>query len=165
MRTGLLQCPRTRDEVIALRDAEDWVTLEKRLGKRIQFGTAGAFGAVVGVPVGRWLTCRLVGLRGAVAAGFACMNDLVIVQATQGFCQHLLLSDPTTRRAGVVIGHDHRHGSEQFARLAAGVFVQAGVRVHWFNQLVHTPMVVRRASHPLSVALRRVSAAVHRAAS
>ena len=97
--------------------------LEKRLGKRISFGTAG--------------------LRATVAAGFACMNDLIIIQTTQGFCKHLLVTEKDARRRGVVIGHDHRNGSEQFARLAAGVFIAEGVRVYLFDRLVHTPMVVR----------------------
>ena len=51
---------------------------------------------------------------------------------------------PDLATRGVVIGHDHRHHSQMFARLAAGVFLAAGVPVHFYARgPVATPLVVR----------------------
>lgn len=43
---------------------------------------------------------------------------------------------------GVVVGHDHRHHSEDFARLTAAAFISLGIRVWYYHDYVHTPMVV-----------------------
>ena len=60
-------------------------------------------------------------------AGFACMNDLTVIQASQGLAAYLLST--FTSAPSVVIGHDHRHNSERFARLAAAAMIQRGVKV------------------------------------
>ena len=41
----------------------------------------------------------------------------------------------------VVIGHDARHNSDKFARLAAAAFMAKGFGILWFEENVHTPMV------------------------
>ena len=65
----------------------------------------------------------------------------------QGLLAHLDRTDPALRTRGVVIGHDHRHHSHAYARLATGVFVAAGVPVHVYRSgPVATPLVVR--AHP-----------------
>jgi len=84
-------------------------------------------------------------VAGRMDAGFANMNQLTVVQASQGLCAFLIKSGLQAK--GVVVGHDHRHNSEIFAKLTAGVFLAHGIKVYFFRQLVHTPMVVRR-SHP-----------------
>jgi phosphomannomutase len=43
---------------------------------------------------------------------------------------------------GVVVGHDHRHNSDSFARLTAAAFLQRGFKVWYYRDLVHTPLVV-----------------------
>jgi hypothetical protein len=53
----------TRKEIQELWDKKDEKELRARLEQRIDFGTAG--------------------LRARMAAGFACMNELIIVQTTQ----------------------------------------------------------------------------------
>lgn len=65
------------------------------LMNRIQFGTAG--------------------LRGRMGAGYTQMNDLVVIQTTQGIVQYLLQSENTQAvlDAGVVIGFDGRHNSKR----------------------------------------------------
>jgi phosphomannomutase len=47
----------------------------------------------------------------------------------------------------VVVGHDHRHQSLQFAQLTAAVFLSKGVTVHYFPNLIHTPLVPFAVSH------------------
>lgn len=59
----------TRDEIAALVSAENWAQLDKLLGSRLQFGTAG--------------------LRARMGAGNVCMNDLTVLQTTQGLVAYL----------------------------------------------------------------------------
>lgn len=60
-------------------------------------------------------------------AGFACMNDLTVIQASQGLAAYLLSTSASA--PSVVIGHDHRYNSEKFARLAAAAMIQRGIKV------------------------------------
>ncbi|KAJ3287642.1 Phosphoglucomutase-3, partial [Blyttiomyces sp. JEL0837] len=113
--------PATRQEIQSLIDANDIPELERRLRNPIKFGTAG--------------------LRAAMEAGFAGMNQLTVIQASQGLASYIADVVPDAKTRGVVIGHDHRHNSEIFARLTAGVFLAAGFRVYLYRGLVHTPMV------------------------
>ncbi|KAL7754511.1 hypothetical protein RI367_000496 [Sorochytrium milnesiophthora] len=116
----------TRAEIQALLDAGNDAELEQRLRTRIEFGTAG--------------------LRARMEAGFARMNDLTVIQATQGLCSYLLSTlQGDASKASVVIGHDHRQfnslSSKQFALLTATAFLSKGVKVYFFHDLVHTPLV------------------------
>ena len=115
----------TRKEIEDLLRANDQVELEKRLRRRIAFGTAG--------------------LRSSMKAGFAHMNSVIVLQASQGLAQYVLdqpgVTTEEVERPSVVIGYDARHNSEKFARLAAATFLALGFGVLWFGQLVHTPMV------------------------
>jgi len=126
--------PVTRAQVQQLVDAQEWDTLEKRMTPRIAFGTAG--------------------LRASMGAGFAHMNKLVVIQTTQGLAAHLLATDADVKRKGVVVGHDHRHQSDAFARLTAAVFVTAGIRVHFFKGICATPLV------PFAVTSRGAAAGI-----
>jgi phosphoglucomutase len=95
--------------------------LEKRLRTRIQFGTAG--------------------LRGRMQAGFAFMNCLTVIQASQGIAEYLLSSATADGPLFVIIGHDTRHNSARFARLAANAFRSRGIQVKMFEDYVPTPLV------------------------
>eukprot|EP01135_Chromosphaera_perkinsii_P011357 Nk52_evm2s2391 gene=Nk52_evmTU2s2391 len=84
------------------------------------------------------------GLRAAMGAGVGRMNNLTVIQATQGFAQYLeqvLGKDKLCDSPGVVIGHDARHHSRMFALHAAQVFISRGVKVHLYRQYVPTPFV------------------------
>eukprot|EP00824_Muranothrix_gubernata_P014137 TRINITY_DN29266_c0_g1_i1.p1 TRINITY_DN29266_c0_g1~~TRINITY_DN29266_c0_g1_i1.p1 ORF type:complete len:602 (-),score=142.18 TRINITY_DN29266_c0_g1_i1:44-1753(-) len=106
----------------------DECELLKRLGKRLEFGTAG--------------------LRGRMGAGFNMMNDLIVLQASQGLCAYLLKIDPMrATQKGVVIGFDGRHNSLQFAHITASAFLLKGVPVHLFRTLVPTPFVPFAITH------------------
>ncbi len=129
--------PDTRREIEALIAADDGTELERRLRKRIAFGTAG--------------------LRSSMKAGYAHMNSLTVLQASQGLADYILAQrqlQGTSGRPTVVIGYDARHNSQKFARLAAGAFLAKGFGVLWFGILVHTPMVPFAVSH---FALRQAS--------
>jgi phosphoglucomutase len=126
------QDPATTDEIYKLLVKGDTAELEKRLRNRIAFGTAG--------------------LRGRMQAGFACMNSLTVIQASQGLAAYLLETEQHVKHRGVVIGHDARHNSEKFAKLAAAAFVAKGIRVWWFETTVHTPLVPFGVRHLNAVA-------------
>ncbi|KAJ7470417.1 hypothetical protein FB451DRAFT_1339920 [Mycena latifolia] len=111
----------TRQEIQQMSDEGKTTELEQRMRTRIEFGTAG--------------------LRGKMAAGWACMNDLIVIQASQGLCQYVLTSVQNAASRGVVIGHDHRYNSERWAELTAAAFVNSGFKVYLHRGLVHTPMV------------------------
>ncbi|RKP11409.1 hypothetical protein BJ684DRAFT_22028 [Piptocephalis cylindrospora] len=113
--------PETRKTIDDLVKSKDEATLEKLLRKRIVFGTAG--------------------LRAGMEAGFSRMNDLTVIQASQGLCAYLSHVVPDAVGRGVVIGYDHRHHSRRFARLAAAAFLHRGFTVHYLDEYVHTPLV------------------------
>ncbi|KAI3631611.1 hypothetical protein MIR68_010494 [Amoeboaphelidium protococcarum] len=135
---SLDQNPQTRDEVQSLLQQEDWTQLEDIMCQPLKFGTAG--------------------LRAQMRAGFSCMNELTVIQASQGLAMYLLesvvASDDydgggggdaqhmqSVRRQGVVIGFDYRHNSRRFAQLTAAVFKHAAFQVYLFDDAVPTPFV------------------------
>lgn len=111
----------TVDEIYKLLSDNNTDELEKRLRNRIAFGTAG--------------------LRGPMQAGFACMNSLTVIQASQGLAAYLLKTERNVKTRGVVIGRDARHNSEKFAKLTAAAFVAHGIKVWWYETPQHTPLV------------------------
>lgn len=78
-----------------------------------------------------------------MCAGFAAMNDLVIIQTAQGLCAHVRATYPleSDRQRGICIGYDGRHNSYRFAQLTAVTFTRAGMPVHLFGSMVATPFV------------------------
>lgn len=111
----------TRVEVEDLVAKEDFATLEEIMMHRLEFGTAG--------------------LRGVMAAGYSRMNDLVIIQTSQGLASYVQSSCPDAKNQGVVIGFDGRHNSERFAHLAAAAFIGLHIPVHLFSKMVPTPFI------------------------
>jgi phosphoglucomutase len=76
-----------------------------------------------------------------MGAGFSRLNWLTIVQTSQGLAEYLLNEEPGAAEAGIVVGHDARHNSLLFAQYASQVFNSRGIRVWWYDELVHTPLV------------------------
>jgi phosphomannomutase len=95
--------------------------LADRFAGRLRFGTAG--------------------LRGAVGAGPNRMNHVTVTRATAALARWLLDRGQAAAEAGVVIGHDARHRSDEFARQAARVLAGAGIRVHALPGRMPTPFL------------------------
>ena len=126
-------CKQTREEVagwvekIRGGDEEALRHAKSRLCKRVGFGTAG--------------------LRAEMGAGYACMNDLVVIQTAQGLAAYLevQLGASEVRQRGIVVGYDHRQrgeiSSRSFAMVTAAVFLAKGIKVELFSELVCTPLV------------------------
>lgn len=118
----------TRSEILELVKQNSVKELDLIFRSRLTFGTAG--------------------LRAQMGAGFSRLNSLTIIQTSQGLAQYLLEEEKTSAAtAGVVIGYDARHNSKSFAELAAAAFIAKGIRVLWFEDLVHTPMVPFAVKH------------------
>ncbi|GAA5795843.1 hypothetical protein EDC94DRAFT_595345 [Helicostylum pulchrum] len=118
---SLDQNEETRNEILSLQKENNTQELHKRLSNRIEFGTAG--------------------LRARMEAGFSRMNDLTVLQASQGLAIYIENNVENAKERGIVIGHDHRHHSDDFARLTAFAFIQRGFKVWYYKELVHTPLV------------------------
>jgi len=96
--------------------------LADRFGARLEFGTAG--------------------LRGAIGAGPNRMNRAVVRAATAALAQWLAgHAGPDAAQAGVVIGCDARHRSDEFADEAARVLAGAGIRAHLLPPRYPTPLL------------------------
>ena len=98
-----------------------------RFAGRLEFGTAG--------------------LRGAVGAGPNRMNRAIVRATTAALAAWLRDRDPATASAGVVIGCDARHRSDEFAFEAARVLAGAGIRVHLLPQRQPTPLLAFAVRH------------------
>ncbi|KAK3099451.1 hypothetical protein FSP39_004554 [Pinctada imbricata] len=106
------------EELVATNNVDE---LKNRLLKRMEFGTAG--------------------LRARMGAGYSQMNDLTIIQTTQGLTKYLLDTNDNVQRQGVVVGYDGRHNSERFAWLTAAVLINKGIPVFLYSNLCPTPYV------------------------
>ncbi|XP_049848681.1 probable phosphoglucomutase-2 [Schistocerca gregaria] len=111
----------TRQEIQDLFDRGDNAELSKRLDRRIEFGTAG--------------------LRGAMKAGFAYMNNLVVIQTSQGLAMHLQDHVTDAKSRGIVIGYDSRRNSEAYAKCTAACFAHQGFTVYLYSEVVATPLL------------------------
>ncbi|XP_034627769.1 phosphoglucomutase-2 isoform X1 [Trachemys scripta elegans] len=107
--------------------------LQKCFSSRMEFGTAG--------------------LRAPMGAGISQMNDLTIIQTTQGFCRYLEKNFSDLKKRGVVIGFDARahpssgSSSKRFARLAATTLISQGIPVYLFSNITPTPFVPYTITH------------------
>jgi phosphomannomutase len=119
--------PSTRAELAALLDAGDGAAVRARFASPLAFGTAG--------------------LRGALGAGPARMNRLVVRATTAGVAQWVLGQGAEAARRGIVVGRDARHGSDEFARDVAEVAAGAGVRVRVFARALPTPLTAFAVKH------------------
>merc|ERR1712166_73069 len=121
--------------------AAEWAEWDpNELTKRLAFGTAG--------------------LRGPMGPGTNAMNDLLVIQTTQGLVRYVIQQNGAAPSPAVgdkrsaespkwqiVIGYDHRAhpdwglSSERFARLTAAVVAAAGLEPVLLAGFVPTPLV------------------------
>ncbi|MGC5629408.1 phospho-sugar mutase [Georgenia sp. Z1344] len=122
--------PATRAELegliaLAGTDEDAAAELSSRFAGPLEFGTAG--------------------LRGEIGAGETRMNRATVTRATAGLMAALTAEigpDPV-----VVIGHDARHGSHEFARDAAEIVAGAGGRALLLPRPLPTPVLAFAVRH------------------
>ncbi|KAM4698984.1 glucose 1,6-bisphosphate synthase [Discoglossus pictus] len=119
--------PKTKAQIETLLHNGKNKELRDRLCCRMSFGTAG--------------------LRSSMGAGFCNINDLTIIQTTQGMYHYLERCFPDMKQRGLVIGYDTRAqmtsncSSKRLAKLTAAVLLSKGVTVYLFSKYVPTPFV------------------------
>lgn len=111
----------TRRELEELIQAGDLTALADRMNGRLEFGTAG--------------------LRGVLGAGPTRMNSLVVRRASSGLATYVRQQFASVAQPSIIVGHDARLRSDSFARQAAMVFAEAGLKVYFFQCLAATPLV------------------------
>ena len=104
-----------REELIAIRDDDD--EIRQRFSCYLSFGTAG--------------------LRGTMKVGMNAMNVHTVAYATQGLAALILKQGRAAD--GVAIAYDSRYNSELFAKTAACVLAEAGIKAYLFDALRPTP--------------------------
>ena len=77
------------------------------------------------------------GLRSVMNMGIGSMNRFTVVQTTRGIAALVKVEKAEAR--GVVIAHDSRNNSRDFAVVAARVLAAAGIKVYIFDDLRPTP--------------------------
>ncbi|MFD1776723.1 phospho-sugar mutase [Paenibacillus rhizophilus] len=95
--------------------------LEERFYRDLEFGTGG--------------------LRGVIGAGSNRMNRYTIARATQGFANFILEQHIGEGRPSVVIAHDSRRFSPEFALETALVLAGNGIEAYLYPSLRSTPQL------------------------
>jgi len=111
--------PATRAELTAL--AGNPKELDDRFYKSLEFGTGG--------------------LRGLIGAGTNRMNRYTIRQATWGLAEYIASFGPDAMARGVVIAHDSRRFSPEFALETALTLNARGIVAYLWDSLRPTPML------------------------
>jgi len=103
---------KTKAEILHLINDKQYDKLQRKLYPRIAFGTAG--------------------LRSSMESGFAHMNDVTVLQASQGLVEYLLtkFANPS-----IVVGYDHRFHSQRFAEILASVALLRGFTVYYLGSI------------------------------
>jgi phosphomannomutase len=135
-----------RAELTALlADDSDEATAEitDRFAGRLEFGTAGLRGAVAAGP--NRMNRAIV--RATTAALAAWLRDRGPASAAANADASADASAAASAEAGVVIGCDARHRSDEFAEEAARVLAGAGIRVHLLPPQQPTPLLAFAVRH------------------
>lgn len=126
-------------------EKEAWKELNNRFFKRIDFGTAGMRGRIVGtLPTSSEYDAEeQIYLKAAV--GCNCLNDFNVIAATLGlfnYCKsYLETSCEYQRRPGLVVAYDSRYFSKHFCELVASTWSILGGDVYVFDGPRSTPQL------------------------
>ena len=115
-----------QDELTGMNDTD----IEDAFYKTLEFGTGG--------------------MRGIIGAGINRMNKYTIRKANYGFGKYLFETYGKDVSRGVVIAHDNRNKSVEFAKESASVLASFGIKTYLFDKLRPTP--------ELSFAVRELNA-------
>ncbi len=86
------------------------------------------------------LTFGTGGIRGVRGLGTNRINKYVIRRATQGLANYMLrVNDDSARGKGIIIAHDCRIGSKEYAMNTARVMAANGIKAYVYSDLRSTP--------------------------
>ena len=111
----------SRNQVQIMLDNADPTDLIESFYKDLEFGTGG--------------------LRGIMGVGTNRMNKYTVGAATQGLSNYLKKEFADAPEIKVVIGHDCRNYSREFAEISADIFAANGIKVFLFEDLRPTPEI------------------------
>lgn len=120
-----------------------WEELDDRFFKTLAFGTGGLRGRTVG----RIVTKAEQGAGGPLdrpefpCAGTATMNFFNLKRAMLGMVHYILESHQGVKKPSIIIGHDTRHFSRDFAEACAQVCTDLGVDAFLFEGARATPEI------------------------
>ena len=125
-------------EVEDLIASQDWNELEDAFYTRVRVGTGG--------------------IRGKVAVGPNRINTRTIGEAAQGLSKFIEDFGPEAKAKGVVVGHEVRVGSEDFARICCEVFAANGIKTWLFDGIRATPEISFAVRHLGAIAGVQITA-------
>lgn len=100
-----------------------WKTLEDAFYKVLEFGTGGRRGLMANI-------------------GTNVLNERTMAESARGLVDFLLAKHAGEgRRLSVVVAHDTRHNSPEFARVCARAIAGAGLDVYLFDSFRSTPLL------------------------
>jgi phosphoglucomutase len=79
------------------------------------------------------------GMRGILGPGTNRMNEFTVKRATIALGEMLLAQYPDAPKRGVVISHDNRHHSRDYAEECAQILNEMGLQAYLFDSLRPTP--------------------------
>ena len=91
------------------------------------------------------------GIRGKIAIGTNRMNIYTVGQSTQGLANYMVKKIKNAKERGVVIAHDPRHMSREFAEHVVAVLTANSIKTYLFDDIRPTP--------ELSFAVKMIGAA------
>ncbi|WP_302315980.1 phospho-sugar mutase [uncultured Muribaculum sp.] len=109
----------TKAEVRRMLNAEDKTELIDSFYRDLEFGTGG--------------------LRGIMGAGSNHMNKYTVGAATQGLANYLKEAFAELPEIAVVVGHDVRNNSREYAEIVADIFSANGIKAYLFDSFRPTP--------------------------
>ena len=110
-----------RPEIAELIESEQWTELEDAFYTQLTVGTGG--------------------IRGRVGPGTNRINLRTIGEAAQALSRFIAEFGDEYKRAGVVVGHEARRLSKEFATLCCEVFAANGIKAYLLDGLRATPEV------------------------
>ena len=90
---------------------------------------------------GKELAFGTGGMRGIMGLGTNRLNEFTLAKTAIGYANYLLKYQKNCKTEGIVICHDNRHNSKEFALEAARIISSFGIRVYLFKELRPTPIL------------------------
>jgi len=121
-----------REEIESLINREDWKELEDSFYTHIRIGTGG--------------------IRGKIGVGPNRINLRIIGEAAQGLANFIEDFGGEAKNKGVIVSHEVRKNSREFAKLTCGVLAANGIKTFLFDGIRATPEVSFAVRHLKTIA-------------